>query len=153
LLPAARIGAFDADPAAQKACRSLAAKNGVAERLEIGGIFQPQDFARYAAEKTLVLCDIEGAELELLDPAAAPALAAMDVIVECHDCFNPAISPELARRFEPTHEVQKLEQRMREVALPDLFDRLGELDRLLAVWEWRSGPTPWLVMRSRSART
>jgi len=23
---------------------------------------------------------------------------------------------------------------------------LGHLDHLLATWEWRMGPTPWLVM-------
>ena len=26
---------------------------------------------------------------------------------------------------------------------------LAHLDQLLAVWEWRSGATPWLVMRAR----
>ncbi len=26
---------------------------------------------------------------------------------------------------------------------------LTELDKLIAVWEWRSGPTPWLVMTPR----
>ena len=32
----------------------------------------------------LLLCDIEGAEKELLDAAAAPTLCGMDIIVECH---------------------------------------------------------------------
>ena len=39
------------------------------------------------------------------------------------------------------------ERRLRKV--PPWFTRLGHLDQLLATWEWRSGPTPWLVMRSR----
>jgi len=26
---------------------------------------------------------------------------------------------------------------------------LAHLDQLLAVWEWRSGPKPWLVMKTR----
>jgi hypothetical protein len=26
---------------------------------------------------------------------------------------------------------------------------LSHMDRLLAIWEWRSGPTPWLVMRPK----
>ncbi len=148
-LPAARIGAFDADPKAQKACQALAQKNGVATRIEVGGTFAAQDFAKYAGEKTLVFCDIEGAELELLDPAASPALAGMDLIVECHDCFNPEISPTLMKRFAPTHEAELLHERAHDAALPDFLERLGELDRLLAVWEWRAGPTPWLVLRSR----
>jgi hypothetical protein len=28
---------------------------------------------------------------------------------------------------------------------------LAHRGQLLATWEWRSGPTPWLVMRSRAA--
>jgi hypothetical protein len=28
---------------------------------------------------------------------------------------------------------------------------LSHLDQLLAVWEWRAGPTPWLVMTPKAA--
>jgi hypothetical protein len=34
----------------------------------------------------------------------------------------------------------------RDVELPEFFQQLGHLDQLLAVWEWRTGPTPWAVM-------
>ena len=30
--------------------------------------------------------------------------------------------------------------------LPRMFGRLGHLDQLLAVWEWRATPTPWAIM-------
>ena len=30
--------------------------------------------------------------------------------------------------------------------LPDWMESLSDLDRLIALWEWRSGPTPWLWM-------
>jgi len=33
--------------------------------------------------------------------------------------------------------------------MPDWFKNLANLDQLLAVWEWRSGPTPWLAMRAK----
>ncbi|NDC04481.1 MAG: hypothetical protein EBZ81_16380 [Betaproteobacteria bacterium] len=32
---------------------------------------------------------------------------------------------------------------------PHWFVNLAHLDQLLATWEWRSGPTPWLVMRAK----
>jgi hypothetical protein len=32
---------------------------------------------------------------------------------------------------------------------PQWFCNLAHLDQVLATWEWRSGPTPWLVMRAR----
>ena len=34
---------------------------------------------------------------------------------------------------------------------PPWLANLGHLDLLLAVWEWRSFPTPWLVMTPKSA--
>ena len=35
--------------------------------------------------------------------------------------------------------------------MPAWFSNMAHLDQLLAFWEWRSGPTPWLVMKSQSA--
>jgi len=35
------------------------------------------------------------------------------------------------------------------VDLPPMFGKLGHLDQLLALWEWRMGPTPWLLLASR----
>ena len=31
---------------------------------------------------------------------------------------------------------------------PAWFNNLAHLDQLLATWEWRSGATPWLVMKA-----
>ena len=83
-MPATRVLAFDLNPKAQEVFTALVAKNGMADRVSVGALFQPEDFAAYAGERVLVLCDIEGAERELLDPAKAPALAGMDLIVESH---------------------------------------------------------------------
>lgn len=33
---------------------------------------------------------------------------------------------------------------------PAWFNNLAHLDQLLATWEWRSGATPWLVMKTRT---
>jgi hypothetical protein len=37
------------------------------------------------------------------------------------------------------------------MALPGWMTPLPHLDLLLATWEWRAAPTPWLVMRPRTA--
>ena len=65
-MPNTRSLAFDTDPKAQVACKELAAKNGVSDRVEVGGLFSPSNFADYDQASTLVFCDIEGAELELV---------------------------------------------------------------------------------------
>ena len=123
------------------------------DRVVVGGHFVCVDFARYAGSQALVICDIEGAERELLDPSAAPALAGMDLIVEAHDCAIPGLAKLLEAKFSATHDVRIVtDTGSRIVATaPDWFASLAHLDQLLAVWEWRSGATPWLVMRRRSA--
>ena len=144
--------AFDLNPKAQEVCAELAAKNGVSDRVTVSGLFKPEDFANYAGERVLVLCDIEGAERDLLDPAVASALTGMDLIVESHECLIPGITKLLIDRFSATHDITVVEdngQRQLPQA-PAWFNNLAHLDQLLAVWEWRSGPTPWLVMKAKA---
>ncbi len=128
----------------------LAEKNGVAGRIQIGSLFSPQDFANYSGQRALVLCDIEGAEKDLLDPAVSPALAGMDLIVESHECLQPGITQTLIDRFQTTHQITVIaDNGQRQLTNPPgWFNNLAHLDQLLATWEWRSGPTPWLAMKA-----
>ncbi len=151
-LPEAEIRAYDIDEKAQAACRKLAEQNGVAERVAIAGEFQGADFDKLAEEpgSTLVLCDIEGAERALLDPERFPGLKRLDIIVELHDVLNPAISRAITDRFAASHEIMVVPHDLPKAELPPFFQGLDHLDRLLAVWEWRSGPTPWAVMLAKA---
>jgi hypothetical protein len=150
-MPNTKDLAFDLNPTAQTTCAELATKNGVVDRVQVGALFKPEDFAADAGQRVLVLCDIEGAEGELLNPQAAPALAGMDMIMESHECLKPGITQALIERFKATHHITVVTddgQRQLE-SPPAWFVNLAHLDQLLATWEWRSGPTPWLVMRAR----
>lgn len=144
--------AYDTDPKAQIACRELAEKNGVSDRVEVGGVFVPGDFAKYENQAALVFCDIEGMEDDLLDPNVAPALRSLDIIVESHECLQPGITQKLLSRFAASHTIEVVEDNgtRRLDALPSWFTKLSHLDQLLATWEWRSGPTPWLIMKVKS---
>ena len=151
-MPNTQILAFDIDAKAQRTCLELAAKNQVADRVKVGALFRQEDFARYTDQRVLVLCDIEGAELQLLDPQMAPALQHMDLIVESHDCLTPGITQRLVERFKLTHQITVVSdngQRQLDVT-PAWFNNLSHLDQLLATWEWRAGPTPWLVMKANT---
>lgn len=148
-----QVLAFDLNPKAQEVCTALVAKNGVADRVTVGALFKPEDFASYAGQRVLVLCDIEGAERDLLDPVKAPALAGMDLIVESHECLVPGITKLLIERFSATHAITVVEDNgQRQLTnAPAWLNNLAHLDQLLATWEWRSGPTPWLVMKAKAA--
>ncbi len=150
-MPGARVLARDANPAARAKCAELAALNGVTARIDIGGIVTHADFDICAQARTLVICDIEGAEDALLDPARAPALVRADILVEVHDCYDAGMSGRIAQRFGATHNVQTIPRGLAPHLLPPWMDALGDLDRVLALWEWRIGPTPWLWMQTKSA--
>jgi DNA-binding winged helix-turn-helix (wHTH) protein len=153
MLPAVQVFAHDTNPLAQETCRKLATDNQVANRVHAGGLFQSADFARFTGTPTLLVCDIEGAELQLLDPQQAPALSAFDMLVEMHDVFHPQLSQQLLSRFQSTHEVQVIPfHGARNFTFFPELQRLEHLDCLLATWEWRSGPTPWGWFRSRSRK-
>lgn len=150
-MPTAHIHAYDISEVARAACAKLARQNGVADRVTIGGAFQPEDFQAFAGRRTLVLVDAEGAELDILQPDRGPALAGMNIIVETHDVFRPGALAAMMARFGPTHDIVRVDQQAKVFEQPAWLSRLGHLDQLLATWEWRMAPTPWLVMRPRQA--
>lgn len=145
-MPNAVIWARDENPKAQALCQALAQANGVAGRVRVGGVMQHEDFAVCAHQDTLVLCDIEGAEVELLDPLRAKGLLGADILVETHDTFVPGLAEVIAARFRATHHVRLIGRHLDDAGLPAWMEELSDMDRLLALWEWRSGPTPWLWM-------
>ena len=148
-MPGARVLARDANPKAQALCAALATLNGVAARVEIGGVMDHSDFDICKAARTVVICDIEGAEAGLLDPARAPGLLSADILVEAHDCITPGLTKLIADRFAPTHDVQIIGRKLDDSGLPAWMESLSDLDRLIALWEWRAGPTPWLWMKRK----
>jgi hypothetical protein len=151
-MPSTQVLAFDLNPKAQEVCTALAQKNGVSDRVKVGALFKPEDFANFVNQKVLVLCDIEGAERELLGPDVAPALKSMDLIVESHECLISGITQTMINRFKESHQITLVQdngQRQLKDS-PQWFNNLAHLDQLLATWEWRSGATPWLVMKANS---
>lgn len=145
------VMAYDLNQHAQQVCAELAVKNHVQERVSVGALFKAEDFARFSDQRVLVLCDIEGGEHDLLNPAVAPTLSNMDLIVESHECLIPGITQDLINRFAATHDIKVVEDSgQRQLGnMPAWFNNLAHLDQLLAMWEWRSGPTPWLVMKAK----
>ena len=149
-MPRSRVIARDIDPKAHATCAELARANGVEARVEIGGPVAPADFAGLIRGRTVIICDIEGAEEDLLDPSAAPDLAQADILVEVHEGMKPGRLSLLSQRFAATHDILQIERRIDDSGLPEWSNMLGDLDRLLLLWEWRSTPTPWLWMRRRA---
>ena len=145
--------AHDSDPNAQQACTKLATDNGVGELVKVGGLVEHDDLEKIAGQGTLVVCDIEGSEVELLDPDRVPALRASHLLVETHDVFRQNCRSTLLARFRDSHSIERIERRGRDHArYPALQDR-DQIDQMLALWEWRVGDNDWLWMRPTASRS
>lgn len=150
-LPNARVFAFDSEPRAQDICRRAAATNQVTNRVAVEGSCGADALRRILAknDKAVLIVDCEGAELQLLDPVALPALRKCDMIVECHDFMNAAITKTLQQRFAASHAVEDIGEGPRN---PNEFKPLRgmqSLDRWLAINEGRPVTMNWLACWSR----
>jgi precorrin-6B methylase 2 len=151
MMPGVEVHAYDIDERARLACAELAGRNDVSDRVIIGAEFKPDGFEAYAGKRVLVLVDTEGAEVDILQPALSPALAQMNVIVETHNVYRAQALETMIERFSPTHDIVRVDQQPKTFDMPPFLRGLTHLDQLLAVWEWRQQPTPWLVMRPKAA--
>lgn len=151
--PGAIVHARDTNPEALEHVRVMAQLNDVGERVVTGGAWQAADFHALPPGISLVFCDIEGAEKELLDPVASPRLSGCDIVVELHDVFDRTISTTVLERFSSTHDILLITNGSRRSPLPDETGCLTRHESAAVLADFRLGPTPWAVMRARMPAT
>jgi len=145
---------WEMDPYMQQMTQLLAIQNGIEDRVTIRGLCTPAELnGVQRTGRTLIVCDCEGAEDELLTPKNLSGLSDYDIIVECHDMFAPGVTERLKQRFASTHAVSFVPAKWRTLSdlTPEMLSLLpgGDLDRYNAVEEMRSYDMGWLVMESR----
>jgi len=148
----ARVVAFEMEERGRTAMAAMAAMNGVTDRVEVRGKCEADDLSDVLAESKSpsLICDVEGYEDVLLDPAAVPSLAAARILVELHDFISPGLYEKITERFLPTHVVERIWQADRNISeFPwrTLGTRLIPHEYLVwAVNEWRPVRMSWLSM-------
>jgi hypothetical protein len=154
-LPNATVFAFDSDFKARLECLEMAQKNGVDNRIIIGGFCNRFILSQLPLMNSLVICDCEGYELELLDPKIIPELTKSFLLVELHDDFNPIISDLIIQRFRDTHEVSLFTIKRREASHYSSLGRLRPQEQHIALDENRMDegkiPRPqWVLLVPKS---
>lgn len=104
-LPKAQVYAFDVAPSAREHCEALATLNDCAARVTVGSYCTHGELESLLAGGGLVICDIDGAEMQLLDPLTCPTLRKAHILVELHDHLAPGTTPTLLARFNTTHAI------------------------------------------------
>ena len=143
------IHAYDSDTRGRAATLRLATENGVAQRIIIGDRCDHHELNRFIGKRLLVVCDIEGAESELLDPQQATALLDSDILVEVHDGpDNDLIHQLLINRFKSTHTIRSVRARPRTLSdFPYRHILVSHRWRRLSLDEGRHFGIEWLLMR------
>jgi hypothetical protein len=147
-LPRARVVGFDLAPIARYLTRRSARLNGVDARLTILGGCTPDTMreALRGAQRPAILCDCEGYEDVLLDPAGSPVLRTARILVELHDMFVPGVTGRIRERFALTHAIEEFTARPRTPADAPPGTGLSNDDLLYALDEGRWGHSNWMWM-------
>ncbi len=103
------IIAYEMEEKGRTLLRKLAKLNHV-DNIQIFGECLPADLNQHldSHKNCLVICDVEGFEIELLDPQQVPHLATASLLVEVHDQVRPGATEQLYRRFQATHQIKEI---------------------------------------------
>ena len=150
--PGSRVVAFEGDAPGRALTAELASCNGVADRIAVEGFCTPESLAPYLVGPAmpLLIVDIEGGEVELLDPEKLPALRHCTMLVELHEEHQPA-GEMMHRRFAATHAIGERKTQPRSLRdLPLVLRWLAQTaarSRFLSgLDEHRPGPMRWFLL-------
>ena len=116
LLPNASLIGFEIEESGHQLTRELYTLNDLKNPLSLFGEATAASVASVVTPRTLVICDCEGAEFEILNPDVASKLTEVDMyIIELHDFIRPGIKEALLQRFAETHTSRLIPFKMADV--------------------------------------
>ncbi|MBK1882482.1 hypothetical protein JIN85_08650 [Luteolibacter pohnpeiensis] len=152
-LSESKIITYDTDPIARFRQRQLAKLNNITN-LEIKKYCSHSELEALTAINSVIICDTEGYEIQLLNPKLAPKLKIINILVECHKFDNFSVRDvvmELKSRFGDTHYIEEFESKTRDIELYrstiQKFDRLSDRQAEIALDEGRYPGQIWLWMK------
>ena len=148
-LPYSQVLAFESDSHLRRVCWLMAERNGVnMSTFRVFGTCTPSSLAGIHPQgPVVVICDAEGAELQLIDCESVPWLEDAYLLVEIHEALQPGVRAALANRLAETHKITF------EATRPRTFEDLPEATRNLRglppastlLSEDRPWPMEWLL--------
>lgn len=154
-LPAAEVRVFEQTDRGRELIEEMARVNGVGDRVDVAGECGPDNLncSLKGHPTGLLVCDVEGFEVDLLDPDRVDGLEGWVMIVEVHEAERPGCSAALEEYYAATHRISRVEQRVpdvREYPFEDSWSRF--FSRGLLRWglaEFRRPGNGWLVLYPR----
>jgi hypothetical protein len=151
---------FEMDPGRRHALSEMAQAHGVANRVAVLGEATPEFLGQVeghgvALDRSVVLCDIEGAEFTLFTDDVLSRLQNSHVIIELHDFLlaDPArrenAVAELKRSAERYFDVCEIKDGLRDIRNIPLLRNWSDWDSWLLCVEARYRMMSWLWLRPK----
>jgi hypothetical protein len=147
--PATTTFAYDISSSARELCAETAIASAVTGRVRIGKRFSIDALPSLPARGALLLCDIEGGEVELLDERMAAALAMTIAVVEVHEDSHPGASDQLRQAFARTHDAVTVPQQPPSRP-PAQLARWPAPEQSRALSEYRDPRLHWIVFEPKA---
>jgi hypothetical protein len=138
------VWAWDISRSSRRLCHEVAQLNGCVGGVRIGNRFSASSLDQIPTSGALLLCDIEGAERELITAELASRLTETHVVIEAHEHAVPGIQAHLRELFAESHACRTIPQAPRD---PDFYPEISlwtAEERESAVNERRGAPATWL---------
>jgi hypothetical protein len=106
LFPEAHLIGFELEQKGRELSREMYKKNNLLNELSLFGEATKENVAPLITKNTLLICDCEGGEVDILDPQSFPSIFNFDTaIIELHDFIRPNAKEILTERFKDTHKI------------------------------------------------
>jgi len=105
-----RIVAFEEEERGRTLLAELAKRNSLKTPVDLKGRCEIDDLTQLLASSghTLIICDVEGYEGVLLDPAVIDKLRETSIIVELHESACAGIGRTIRNRFALSHSISEI---------------------------------------------
>jgi hypothetical protein len=149
-IPKSRVVAFETNPDGREMLRQIASLNEISDRIDLQGYCTHDALVACLATappNSMIVCDIEGGELELLDPELLPRLKNIPILVELHRNAHPSIKEIFLSRFGSTSTITVLTSQSRRLEdFPTAMDQAGlsAKEKLACMFEFRPEGMEWL---------
>ena len=145
IFPGTSVVAFDTDWWARTACREMASENRT-WNVEVAGFCSPAWLDRNLRPSSLILCDCEGYEADLLTGLTSGTISSATVIVETHDAINPGVTEAVRKGFAESHQVAMLVADEETVPIPPVDLSFLSADEARAALREVRGRQAWLLL-------
>ena len=135
MFPNAHLIGFDLEETGRNLSKEMYEKNNLLNKLSLFGEATSENVAPLITEDTLLMCDCEGGEIDILDPEKFSAFKKINTaIIELHDFIRPNAKEILINRFQDTHNIKIIPF---ELANPADFPFFKEVDNEKDLYELR----------------